>query len=79
MSIQHDRIQLEKQNSFNYTMSSRIGKINKSDLVEKCSLNNNLSTYPDKFNVNIENEINKTTNQIIKLPNTRFQGSKKKI
>ena len=65
-------------------MSSRIGKINKSDLVEKCSLNNNLSSYPDKditdsFNVNIGNEINKMTNQIIKLPNTRFQGSKKKI
>lgn len=63
---------------------NRKKKINKSDLVEKCSVNNNLSSYPDKditdsFNVNIGNEINKTTNQIIKLPNTRFQGSKKKI
>jgi adenine-specific DNA methylase len=34
----------------------------------------------EKLNVVVENEINnETTTQIIKLPNTRFQGSKKKI
>jgi 16S rRNA G966 N2-methylase RsmD len=50
----------------------------KNVLISEDIINN--ETITETLNVIVENEINNVmTNQIIKLPNTRFQGSKKKI
>jgi adenine-specific DNA methylase len=56
---------------------------NKSQLIELINSKRNNTdenkNVLENLNVIVENEISEMTNQNIKLPNTRFQGSKKKI